>query len=112
MTRRSCSRIVVVVCAFAFVGTIGFAGSTAAATSAGQAAAAAPVAKAVTSAVNVNTATKEMLMAIPGIDDAQAQKIIDGRPYQSRTELTKRKIMPLELYNKISGKITTKVPKK
>jgi DNA uptake protein ComE-like DNA-binding protein len=58
--------------------------------------------------LNLNAATKEELMAIPGIDDALAQKIIDGRPYQSKTELTKRNIIPLDLYNKIKGKLTTK----
>ena len=62
--------------------------------------------------LDINSVTKEELMAIPGIDDALAQKIIDGRPYQSRTELTKRNIVPLDLYNKIKGKLTAKPIKK
>jgi competence protein ComEA len=62
--------------------------------------------------IDLNAATKEELMAIPGIDDALAQKIVDGRPYQSKTELTKRNIVPLDLYNKIKGKVTAKPIKK
>ncbi len=58
--------------------------------------------------IDFNSATKEELMAIEGIDDALAQKIIDGRPYRSKTELTTRAILTVEQFNKMKGKIKVK----
>ena len=37
--------------------------------------------------VDLKAATKEQLMAVPGIGDAYADKIIAGRPYKSKAEL-------------------------
>ena len=109
---RVSRRIFVVAIAVVVAGAFSLRAASAAFT-AGQATPAAPaVAKVVTGALDLNSATKEMMMAIPGVDDAQAQKIIDGRPYRSRTELTKRNIIPLDLYNKIKSKITVKPIKK
>src|SRR5262245_7518246 len=42
-----------------------------------------------TSPVNVNTADLATLETLPGIGPATAQKIIDGRPYKSVTDLEK-----------------------
>ena len=62
--------------------------------------------------LNINTATADQLKAIPGIGDAYAKRIIDGRPYTAKNQLTSRGILPVAVYDKIKDQIIASRPKK
>ena len=76
----------------------------AAANAAAKAADAASAAK----PLDINSASKDELMKLPGIGEALSQKIIDGRPYRAKNELVQKKIIPEATYSKISDVIIAK----
>jgi len=55
--------------------------------------------------IDINTAGKADLIRLPGIGEAYAQKIIDGRPYKMKSQLKSRNIIPDATYDKIADLI-------
>ena len=96
-------RIVALALMLVVTGTLCVSQSSSASKSGGQKAAASA-----NELMDINSASKEQLATLPGIGDVYSQKIIDGRPYKSKSELVQKKILPQTTYNKIKGMIIAK----
>jgi len=58
--------------------------------------------------IDINSAQKVELWTLPGIDDAYAEKIIDGRPYRATSQLVQKNIISQATYDKIADSISVK----
>ncbi len=67
---------------------------------------AAPAAK--VKLVDINSASKAELRKLPGISDADAAKIIAGRPYLSKANLTTRNIITREAYENLKALVVAR----
>ncbi len=64
--------------------------------------------KATTTPLDLNTASVDQLKELPGIGDALAKKIVGNRPYRSKDELVRRKVIPTSTYDKIKGDVVAR----
>jgi DNA uptake protein ComE-like DNA-binding protein len=58
--------------------------------------------------LDVNKASKEQLLSLPGISSEGADRIIAERPYSSTSELFTRQVISQTEYEKIKDQITAK----
>jgi DNA uptake protein ComE-like DNA-binding protein len=55
--------------------------------------------------VNINKASVDDLKALPGVDDAAANRIVDGRPWDNSYDLVKKHVISKAEYDRIASKI-------
>ena len=65
-----------------------------------------PAAK--TPLIDINSASKDELDALPGIGSVRAEAIIKGRPYKGKDELLRKKVLPSNIYEGIKDRIIAK----
>jgi competence protein ComEA len=58
--------------------------------------------------ININTATKQEIEALPGIGPVKAQAIIEGRPYDKPEDIMKVKGIKQKIFEKIKDNITVR----
>lgn len=58
-----------------------------------------------TGMVDVNAASLEELLAVPGIGRVYAARIVAGRPYRTEFDLVGRRVMPLAAFHHVLGRI-------
>jgi competence protein ComEA len=55
--------------------------------------------------IDINSASRAQLKTLPGIGDAEADKIIAGRPYLSKAELVSKNVLPTGPYLSLKNRI-------
>lgn len=61
--------------------------------------------------VDINSAQKDELKKLPGIGDAQAEKIMAGRPYGSKAHLITRNVLERGTYDAVNQLVVAKPTK-
>lgn len=60
--------------------------------------------------VDINSASRAELKTLPGIGDAEADRIIKARPYPSKAKLVVDKVIPEPTYQALKGRIVAGQP--
>ena len=60
--------------------------------------------------IDLNSASRDVLMSLDGIGEVKADAIIRSRPFRAKTELVERRIIPEALYDKIADKVFARAP--
>lgn len=55
--------------------------------------------------LDLNSCSREQLVAIPGMDDDLAERILDNRPYRSKFDLLNRLVVPEDVYVQLRGRV-------
>jgi DNA uptake protein ComE-like DNA-binding protein len=58
--------------------------------------------------LDINSASVDELKAIRGISEAQARKIVEGRPYKRKIELVNKKILSQDTFDQVKKQIVAK----
>ena len=55
--------------------------------------------------IDLNSASSDQLLTLPGITPGKARKIIAGRPYSAPSDLVTRNLLTQEQFDRISGRV-------
>ena len=58
--------------------------------------------------IDVNSASRAQLKTLPGIGDAEADKIVAGRPYLSKADLASKQVIPTGIYLSLKSRVIAK----
>ena len=61
--------------------------------------------------IDLNSASREQLMTLPGITEASADKIIQARPFKSKDELRSKGIVTKAEYDRLASHVSAKSSK-
>ncbi len=55
--------------------------------------------------LDLNSASRDQLLSLPGVTPRQADRVIVGRPFNDPHELVTRRVMPQSEYDKIADQV-------
>jgi competence protein ComEA len=58
--------------------------------------------------LDLNTASRDQLMSLPGLSAAEADRVIAARPYNEPSDLVTRHLMAKSEYERIQDRVTAK----